>query len=158
MTWLLLSTVGICFLSAVFPLVNAEAYMAATVALHPTTPAMWAIAGAASVGQTLGKIAFYKLGEHSLNWKWVQKKTETEKWKARMELWSTRIHGNKTSAAGLLLASSVLGVPPLAIIAVVAGQLKAPFALFVGTVFIGRWARFAAVVFGVGALSSLWPW
>jgi membrane protein YqaA with SNARE-associated domain len=148
---LLLTTFGICLLSAVFPLVNAEAYMGALAVTHQGSQ-MWLISASAAAGQTVGKIAFFLLGRSSLNWRWVRKRTETEKWQARLERWQARIHGNLWSATGLLLASAFFGIPPLAIISVVAGQLRAPLWLFTVAVLVGRTLRFVVVLGGAAVL------
>jgi membrane protein YqaA with SNARE-associated domain len=149
---LLLSTFGYCLLSAVFPLANAEAYLGALAATDHGGSTVWLLAATASAGQTVGKVAFYSLGRSSLNWAWVRKKTETVKWQARLAKWQETIHGKRWAATALLLASAFLGIPPLAVVSVIAGQLKSPLPLFVVAVFVGRTMRFAALLGGVDAL------
>jgi membrane protein YqaA with SNARE-associated domain len=148
---LLLSTFGVCLLSAVFPPVNAEAYLGALAAIHHGSE-IWLIAVAAALGQTCGKVVFFLLGRSSLNWAWVRKKTESAKWQARLARSQAMISGNRWSATALLLASAFLGLPPLAIISVIAGQLRAPLPLFVVAVFVGRTLRFAVVLGAVAAI------
>lgn len=149
---LLLSTFGICLLSALFPLINAEAYVAGLAAVHEGSP-LWPVALVGAFGQTFGKLAFFYLGRSSLNWGWIRRKTESPKWQARMARWQRRTQDNMWSVTGLISASAVLGLPPLAIISVLAGQLRAPVVPFVLAVFTGRTLRFAAIFAGIAAVN-----
>jgi membrane protein YqaA with SNARE-associated domain len=149
---LLLSTFCVALLSALFPLVNAEAYLAALAALgeHPGT---WPVAAVAATGQTCGKVLFFQLGRSSLDWQWVRRRTDTPKWQAHLARWQRRSQGNPWASTGLVGASALLGLPPLAVISVLAGQLRVSLALFTVSVFVGRTLRFAAVLGGVALLS-----
>jgi membrane protein YqaA with SNARE-associated domain len=53
---------------------------------------------------------------------------------------------------GLIGVSALLGIPPLAIISVLAGQLRAPAGLFTVAVFVGRRLRFSAVFAAISAV------
>ena len=148
---LLLGTFGVCLVSALFPLVNAEAYLGALAAVGDGSR-VWAVAAVAALGQTCGKLVFFGLGRSSLSWAWVRRKTESPKWQARTATWQRRTRDNPWSVTGLIGASALLGLPPLAIISVLAGQLRASLALFAVAVFTGRTLRFAAVFAGVSAV------
>jgi membrane protein YqaA with SNARE-associated domain len=151
MTWIL-ATFGICLVSAVFPLVNAEAYLGALAATGDGSR-VWAIAAAAAAGQTCGKLVFFALGRSSLSWAWVRRKTETPRWQARMARWQGRTQDNPWSVTGLVGVSALVGLPPLAVISVLAGQLRASLPLFTVAVLTGRTLRFAAVFGGVAAVN-----
>ncbi|MGH3315719.1 MAG: VTT domain-containing protein [Nocardioidaceae bacterium] len=151
---LLLSTFGVCLLSALFPVVNAETYVGALAAVGSDASQLWPIALIGAVGQTIGKVAFFYLGRSSLNWRWVRRKTETPKWQARMERWQARTHRNPATVFGLVSVSAVVGLPPLAIISVLVGQLRSSIALFIVAVFAGRTLRFAAIFGGVALLGA----
>jgi membrane protein YqaA with SNARE-associated domain len=58
-------------------------------------------------------------------------------------------------AALLVFASASTGFPPLAIVAVLVGQLRMSLTLFFVIGLVGRWLRFAAVLGGAGWLSQL---
>lgn len=148
---LLLSTFGVCFVSALIPLVNAEAYLGG-VGLLSDDPGIWVLAIVAALGQMVGKVIWYQVGRSSLNWRWVRRKTESTKWQGRFETWQRRTRGNAWIAGLLVFVSAAVGLPPFAIIAVLAGQLRVPFVLFVLTGFAGRVLRFAAVLGGMSFL------
>lgn len=149
---LLLATFGVGLLSALFPLVNAEAYVGALAAVGAGS-GMWAVAVAAALGQTCGKLVYFALGRSSLNWTWVARKTESARWQARTATWQRRAQNSPWSVTALIGASALLGIPPLAIISVLAGQLRTSVVLFTVAVLIGRTLRFAAVFAGLSAVN-----
>lgn len=147
---LLLGTFVVCLVSAVFPLVNAEAYVGALAVADPEVH-VWSLAAVAALGQTCGKVIFYLLGKSSLHWRWVRRRTDSPKWQARLARWQRRTHDSPWTVTGLVGISALLGLPPLAVLSVLAGQLRAPLILFTLAVFSGRTLRFAAVFAGVTA-------
>jgi membrane protein YqaA with SNARE-associated domain len=148
---LLLSTLGVCFISALVPVVNAEAYLGG-VGLWNEGAGVWVLAAVAAAGQMAGKVIWYFLGRSSLSWAWVRRRTESAGWQARYATWQRRTRGSPWLVSLLLFASALVGLPPFAIISVLAGQLAVPLALFAVVGFAGRWLRFAAVLGGVGFL------
>jgi len=148
---LLLATFGICLVSALFPLVNAEAYVGAVAVAYPGAY-IWSLAAVAALGQTCGKVVFYFLGRSSLNWRWVRRRIDSPRAQARLAVWQRRTHDNPWTVTGLIGVSAVLGLPPLAIISVLAGQLRASLVLFTAAVFTGRTLRFGAVFAGISAV------
>jgi membrane protein YqaA with SNARE-associated domain len=66
-----------------------------------------------------------------------------------MARWQGRTQRNPATVFGLVSVSAVAGLPPLAVISVLAGQLRSSIALFVIAVFAGRTLRFAAIFGGV---------
>jgi membrane protein YqaA with SNARE-associated domain len=147
-----------CIASALVPVINAEVYVsgvAAGIDGIATGASLWALACAAAAGQMVGKVAYFLLGRSSLNWGWVRKKTESERWKAALDRWQRRIGGRAWLAGAILLVSAFAGFPPFAVLSVIAGQLRVPLPLFVVVGFIGRTARFAAVLGLVGVLAKL---
>ncbi|MGH8794621.1 MAG: VTT domain-containing protein [Stackebrandtia sp.] len=134
-----------CVVSALVPVVNAEAYVGGAGAL-PGNAAVLAVAAVAAAGQMVGKLAYFWLGQNSLNWPWIRNKTESPKWKAAFDRWQRRIDGNRWSAGGILFASASAGLPPFAVMSVLAGQLRMSLPLFLVVGFVGRFARFAAVL------------
>ena len=137
--------------SALLPILNVEAYLAA-VAVKAHNLADWELAAVGGVGQGVGKIVWYFAGIHSLRIRWIRQKMETEKWRLSYERWHERIVGRPVLAGGITFASAVTGFPPLAVIAVLAGTLRMNFTIFLVTVIAGRTIRFWLVLAGVGML------
>lgn len=146
---LIVGTLLFSFASALIPVLNVEAYLAIVAAkLHGISP--WELAAVGGVGQTLGKVVWYYAGAHSLKMPWMQKKMDTEKWAASYAKWHERIVGRPFMAGLICFAAAVTGVPPLAVISVIAGALRMNFPVFFGTVLVGRTIRFWLVLAGVG--------
>jgi membrane protein YqaA with SNARE-associated domain len=143
----LLAVAGVGFLSALFPVVNIETLLAVRSAVAGVDE-MWALALVAAIGQMAGKLIWYYLGANSLHWGWVRRKVEQPKSAARLELWRTRVHDRPVLTGLLTLVSAAVGVPPFAILSVLAGQLKMNLWLFVSLGLLGRWVRFLAVLSG----------
>lgn len=137
--------------SALVPILNVEAYLAA-VAIKANDLSNWELAAVGGVGQGVGKIFWYLAGMHSLKLRWIRQKMETEKWQLSYERWHERIVGRPILAGGISFASAVTGFPPLAVIAVLAGTLRMNFPIFMVTVVVGRTIRFWLVLAGVGML------
>lgn len=143
----LLTLLGIGFASALVPIINIEAYLAVLAAVSDVDE-IWVLALAAAVGQMLGKLVWYRIGVSSLGWGWVRRKVETPKAQARLELWRARTHDRPVAAGSLVLVSAIVGLPPFAVLAVVAGQLRMNLVLFLTLGLAGRWLRFVAVLGG----------
>ena len=137
--------------SALLPILNVEAYLAA-VALKAHNLSDWQLAAVGGAGQGVGKILWYLAGMESLRIRRIREKMETEKWQASYQRWHQRIVGRPLLAGGITFTSAVTGFPPLAVIAVLAGTLRMNFVIFVVTVFTGRTIRFWLVLAGVGLL------
>jgi membrane protein YqaA with SNARE-associated domain len=137
--------------SALVPILNVEAYLAA-VAIKAQNLSDWQLAAVGAGGQTAGKILWYFAGTQSLRIRWIRQKMETEKWQLSYERWHERIVGRPVFAGLISFTSAVTGFPPLAVIAVLAGTLRMNFAIFVATVMLGRTIRFWLVLAGVSVL------
>ena len=148
---LLLTTFGVCVVSALVPLVNAEAYLGGVGILREGA-GVWVLSGVAALGQMIGKVVWYFVGASSLRWRWVRRRIEAPSWQARYATWQRRTRGSPWLVGVLVFASALVGLPPFAIISVLAGQLAVPLSLFVITGLAGRWLRFAAVLGGVSFL------
>ena len=137
--------------SALLPILNVEAYLAA-VALKAHNLSDWQLAAVGGAGQSVGKILWYVAGVESLRIRSIRQKMETEKWKVSYARWHERIVGRPFLAGAISFTSAVTGFPPLAIIAVLAGTLRMNFWIFMVTVFAGRTIRFWLVLAGVSLL------
>lgn len=143
----LLGVLGVGVLSALVPLVNIEAYLGVRGSVEDTG-SVWLLALGAAAGQMLGKLVWYYLGASSLSWGWVRRRVDTPKAQSRLRRWRERTRERPVAAGGLVLASAVGGIPPLAILAVLAGQLRMRVWLFLTLGLLGRWLRFIAVLGG----------
>ena len=140
-----LTTLLVGFGSALLPFINIEAYLGA-VGVAKVGGGIALVSLAAAVGQTSGKVVLYYAADWAMNLPWMRKKMSGPKWQAAYERWKVRIEQHPGQTALLLLASSGLGVPPLLVIAVLAGHLRVNIWVFVSTCLVGRWARFALVL------------
>lgn len=148
---ILVATLSVSFASALVPLVNVEAYLGAITAASEN-PNIWALCVAAGLGQMAGKVLWYEAGRRSTELAWIRKKMASPLRQQQLELWRGRVQGRPVVSGAVLLASAFSGIPPYAVISVLAGQLRIPFVLFLATGFVGRVGRFAVVAFGVSML------
>ena len=154
---MLLLVLGVCaasVASALVPLINIEAILAAAVLSSPG--AMVPLVLAATVGQMAGKVLWYWGGMNLDRARWVGKHLEKPRVEATLELWHARAEGRPWFTAGLMLVSATIGIPPYAVTAVLAGVLRVPMWIFLVTGLVGRGLRFWAVATGTEAAVGLW--
>jgi membrane protein YqaA with SNARE-associated domain len=149
---LLLTTFVVAVASALFPLINIEAYLA-TVGSLVDSYGVWPVSIVAALGQAVGKVLWYEVGRSSMSWSFVRKKMETDKWRAQYEKVKRWSDARPWADVALLFLSATAGIPPLAIMAVLAGQLEVNRLLFFATVLVGRVLRFAGLLGGIGWLA-----
>lgn len=150
----LLATVVIGFASALVPLINIEAYLGVRAAVA-TVEGVWHLALAAACGQMVGKLVWYYLGARALSWGWIRRKVEKPKNAARLELWRRRTHDRPVLTGLLVFVSATTGLPPFAVLSVLAGQLRMNLMLFLVLGLAGRWLRFLLILTGAGWLGRL---
>ncbi|MDO9379423.1 MAG: hypothetical protein Q7T56_11290 [Nocardioidaceae bacterium] len=147
------AAVGTGVLSALVPIVNAEAALAVTAS---TTPAALAYVAAVcvGVGQTIGKIILFEAARRGREWRREKgprrPREELPRWRQRIGEWSDRclaaMHGRWRSNGVVLLSASV-GIPPLLAVAVLAGAARNRRLDFAICCLVGRVARFLVVVY-----------
>ena len=150
----LLATVVIGFASALVPLINIEAYLGVRAAVA-TVEGVWHLALAAACGQMAGKLVWYYLGASALSWGWIRRKVEKPKNAARLDLWRRRTHERPVLTGLLVFVSATTGLPPFAVLSVLAGQLRMNLVLFCSLGLAGRWLRFLAILAGAGWLGGV---
>lgn len=148
-----ITTFGVAIISALCPLVNLELYMGSVGAFGRST-GFWSIVLLAAAGQAIGKLFWYQVGCSSLKWSFIRSKTESPRWKNQFEKLKRQTEQRPLVAVGLVFASASAGLPPLAIMAVLTGQLHFSRVAFVATTFVGRTLRFAGVLGGVSWFSA----
>ena len=145
---LLLATFAMGVLSAIVPLINMEAYIAGIAALLGNIN-IWLVALVAGFGQAIGKIPWYEVSRRSMDWSYIRKKMEQPDWRRRYDKVKATTDNRPWVGIALLFASSLIAIPPLAITAVLAGQLEFNRLAFYATITIGRTLQFAALLGGV---------
>jgi membrane protein YqaA with SNARE-associated domain len=148
---LYLWTFGVSIASALFPLINMEVILGGMAATVGDGHA-FALALVAGLGQTVGKIVWYELTRRSFDTEWVQKRLSGPKVQASYLRWQARIDGRPWFGAAIMFVSSFAGVPPLLVMAAVAGALKMRMYVFLPTILVGRTLRFWLVLAGVESL------
>ncbi|MFP5346872.1 MAG: VTT domain-containing protein [Actinomycetes bacterium] len=140
-----------CLLSAVVPVANAELYLLGVSVATDTSPV--ALAVAAALGQMLGKLLFYLVGRGALDLSRLRRKgTAKGRWSERMDrvqAWCDRHAWGPTAVTAV---SAFAGLPPFAVVSVLAGTLRMRWWLFAGVGFVGRFGRFLAVLLAPGLL------
>ena len=149
-----LGLAGLGVASALVPVINIEAIvvLAATQDRAPT----WLLVAAATIGQMVGKLLWYYGGRELERFGFVARRMSRPRAKAAMERWHARTEGRPWFTAGLLLVSAAGGLPPYAILAVVAGMLRVRLWVFIVTGLVGRAARFWAIIGGTITVMSWW--
>ena len=147
---LVLSTFGVSVASAMIPLINIELYLAGVGTTGSGTAVTLGIV--AGAGQTLGKIFWYEVAKRSIDTDFVQRRLSSPKVHAAYERWVTAMRGRPWYGGAVLFAAALGGIPPLLVMAAVAGALKMPYWVFLPTIFVGRALRFWFVLAGVGFL------
>lgn len=139
-----LGILGLGFASALIPLINIEAALA--LAATRDGLAFTVIAAGAAVGQIAGKVVWYYAGASSTSIPTIRKKLENPKWQASLEKWRSRTQGRPWTTAGLLFLSAFIGLPPYAVMAVLAGVLRVSMPVFLAVGLVGRFLRFWVVL------------
>ena len=141
---LLLTVLAVSFVSALVPLVNAEAFLAWVASLDGVP--MVLCAAVAAVGQVAGKLLWYYAGLHSVDIGWVQRRLEKAKREETLEKWQAQTQGRPVAAGALVFTAAFVGLPPYLAVAAVAGLLGVGVRLFVVTGRIGGFLRFWLVL------------
>jgi membrane protein YqaA with SNARE-associated domain len=145
--WLTTFAIGIA--SALIPFLPIEVYIVGAAASERETWAAISLGIAAGIGATIGKIIWYEVARRGVESRWVQKRLSKPKSRAAYEKWSARMQGRPWYAGAIMFASSLTGLPPLLVMAAVAGALRMPMWVFVPTVLVGRCVRFSLLFLGV---------
>lgn len=139
------------------PLINIELYLVGAVAVLDDG-ALVAMAVAAAVGQTLGKIPYYYVGRGTISAPWLRRRAATPgKWSARVAEWRAKAEARPVWGAGLLALSSFASIPPFMVVSVLAGVVRMNLVLFCAVTFVTRAARFLILVLAPAWAMSFLP-
>jgi membrane protein YqaA with SNARE-associated domain len=162
--------------AAVLPVfVNAEVYVVAIGATVDSRPFLALLILIHVIATTIGKAFVFQLARKGTNKiRMVEPRPPRNAFSARMRVWWRWLAGTRPARgikrandwlltlldrpySGGLTAflSSLLGVPPLAIVTILAGASKQPLWLFLTMVFIGRLIQFLAIAFLLHQVSWL---
>lgn len=149
----LLSALGFGVLSSIIPLFNSELYVGVVAAAARPQITMVAVL-AMAVGTVAGKLVLFVLARGGSERLGVGKALQEDKPlpAGRFRLWLRQtsdllmawLADSRLGPLTILLAASV-GIPPLFVVAVMAGVARQNILLFGLAVFFGRLARFAVV-------------
>jgi membrane protein YqaA with SNARE-associated domain len=145
MTYLL--TLVTAFGSALFPLINIEAYLLGLGAVSDVGLVPAALAAAA--GQTAGKVLVFLSARKALTWHRLERlrsRKSADKGPHRWDAWVQRLAPHRQGAFLLVLVSASVGLPPLLLVAAVAGGTRMKTLSFAVACMVGRFARFAALL------------
>ena len=145
--WLTTFVIGIA--SALIPFLPIEVYIVGAGAADGGTAASISLGIAAGGGATVGKVIWYELARRGSTSEWAQKKLSKPKVKAAYDRWLIRMEGRPWYAGSLMFVSAFIGIPPLLVMAAVAGFLRMPMWVFLPTVVVGRSMRFTLLFMGV---------
>lgn len=158
---LLLGGLGYGLVSAFVPLFNSEAFVLAAAA-SSLSAAWWGVLGI-TLGQTLGKVAIFVLARKGVHRQFIRERPPRPQgkalppWRQQIQSWSARllVQLDRRWVGGLVVfVSSTTGIPPLAVVSVMAGLRRTPVTAFTVAVFVGRLVRFAALAWPVAAIAS----
>ena len=141
---LLLTVLAVSFVSALFPLVNAEAFLAWVATRDSVSLAL--AAAVAAVGQVAGKLIWYYAGLRTVESEWMRRKLAKSKREQTLATWQARTHDRPWAAGLLVFVAAFVGLPPYLAVAAIAGLLGVGVRLFVVTGVVGRFLRFWLVL------------
>lgn len=147
------------FGSAFLPFLNAEIFVAAAVAA--VREQWWWPVLALALGQTIGKCAMFWAARRGTGWLERRRQRALDRpardltgWRLRMMLWGRlmlELLDRPVQSFLVVLTAASIGIPPLAVVSVVAGTRKTPFGVFVTACAIGRGCRFLALAWPIAA-------
>ncbi|MFD3688024.1 hypothetical protein ACFWTE_24775 [Nocardiopsis sp. NPDC058631] len=147
----------VALVSGAVPVLSIEIYLVGAV-VAMDDGALVAMAAAAGLGQTLGKLPYYYVGRGTIAVPWMRRRAQTPgKWAERAEGWRRKAEDRPLWGAGLVAVSSFASVPPFMVVSVLAGVVRMHVVLFSAVTFVTRTARFLIVVFAPAWAMSFLP-
>jgi len=144
----LAASLGYGVLSALIPVVNAELYIAAAAAIvaRAQQPAMVCVFTA---GTMVGKTALYIVSERLM-------RSRSAKTQAAVNVWIDRLHERRRIVWPVVLASAVVGLPPMYPVTLAAGMLRIGVVGFFVVGFAGRFVRFSVITWAANSWVATW--
>lgn len=143
-TWL--TTLGVSFVSGLFPLINMETYLVAVAALTPSDA--WPIIIIATFGQFLAKLLLYQAGRHGV-------RPHAGRFRHHLDRAEHALRNHPAGIDVVVLLSAITGFPPFYGVSVMAGVMKISLVRFLLIATPGRMLRFALAFFAPRLLQHL---
>jgi membrane protein YqaA with SNARE-associated domain len=144
-------TFGFALLSALVPVLNVEAYLLAAAVTSDAPAAL--LAAVAAAGQMGGKMLYYLMGRGVIDVARLRRRSTAKgRWAQRMDAVRAWCERHTWGSVGLTLVSAFVGLPPFAVVSVLAGSLRMPWVLFLVAGLVGRYGRFLAILLAPGLL------
>jgi membrane protein YqaA with SNARE-associated domain len=149
-----LAAAGFGLASALVPVLNAEAYLAVSGVAAPATAVL--VACALALGQTLGKVALYEAARHGGARAVGHRGARHRRPRFGVGLASrlTELLRRPWLGGVTVFVSASVGVPPLAVVSVLAGGAGVHRLVFVVGCLLGRTGRFLAIALPLVAAGS----
>ena len=129
----------VCLASGLVPVVNAEIYLIG-VALITPPPLLPLVVLAAALGQMIAKAMMFFAGVGI-------SKIKRERARAAIEKYRAMLEKRAKAPLVLLFLSASIGLPPLFVVAILAGTLGIRFVPFFVVGLLGRAVRFGVIVY-----------
>lgn len=150
------AALGYGVLSALVPLFNAELYIG-VVAAATSPPVAWLSTAALALGTVGGKVLIFEASRRgssryrvgSVSEEKPEPRTGFGRWTRRTGAVLLTWLSHPQRGPLTVLAASVFGIPPLFVVAVLAGVSKQNVYLFALAVGVGRFARFAVITWPI---------
>lgn len=144
-----LASLAYGFGSAFVPILNAEAYVAVYAVAGPLLLVLVVLG--VSIGQTVGKYVMFEAtrrGQHLMRKRESKREPRNGPIATRVRQWNAqmiRLLDSPRGGAATVLVSASVGLPPLAVVSIVAGASSQRRATFAVCCLVGRLARFAVL-------------
>jgi membrane protein YqaA with SNARE-associated domain len=146
---LMLLTALFGILSAVVPIFNMEAYIVLAYARTEGHSAL-VMAAIGSLGQNVGKLAWFYAARGALNFEWLRRRLDDPKRQRSYERRRAQVEGRPVFSGVLTFFSAMIGFPPFFAMAMIAGSLRMNVVVFFVAGLAGRTLFFWAILAGVG--------
>jgi membrane protein YqaA with SNARE-associated domain len=139
LAWACAGCFALTVVSAIVPWVNAELIVLSLPVLAPSRSTLALLLLVATAGQMTGKVAVY----------WAARggaRVPSPRVARLLERWRPRFAASRRSAAGFVVLSSAVGIPPFFVTTLAAGALRMNLTEFIAAGTCGRLLRFGALV------------
>jgi membrane protein YqaA with SNARE-associated domain len=147
LAWLCAGCFALTVVSAVVPWVNAEVIVLSLPALASSRWALLVLVLVATAGQMTGKLVIYWAGRGGA-------RMPSPKVAAALDTWAPRFSAGGGRAAGLIVLSSAVGIPPFFVTTLLAGAVRMDMTTFLVAGTCGRIMRFGTLVLAPGLLAQ----
>jgi len=138
--WIAAGCYTLAVVSAVVPWVNAEVMMLSAVPLAGSSMQLAVLVALVTLGQMTGKTIIYWTSRNAT-------RPRAPRLQNAIEGWREHLQRHPRSALGIVLVSSIIGLPPFYIVSIAAGALNVAFGRFFAVGAAGRLVHFAVLAF-----------